>query len=193
MNNKNIFYIISGETGFKKTDEEILKSLGNVRKMDYTSKTSYFNPIVWINLIWCQSIVIWFASGHAIPVILLNYLFNKRLIIIAGGFDVANEPTMRYGAMRGKSRAIIGKWILSRAHSIIAVSKSNYQEIVENGRVNSPKVHLIYNAVSKKENHQHIEKKQQILTVGEINRSLDSASSIGLSSVNSAIDFTSIQ
>ncbi|MBT5760751.1 MAG: glycosyltransferase family 4 protein [Candidatus Marinimicrobia bacterium] len=167
--NKNIFYIISGETGFKKTDEEILKSLGNVRKMDYTSKTSYFNPIVWINLIWCQSIVIWFASVHAIPVILLNYLFNKRLIIIAGGFDVANEPIMRYGGMRGKSRAIIGKWILSRAHSIIAVSKSNKKEIVENARVDVNKIELIYNAIDLKKPNKRINKKQQVLTVGEIN------------------------
>ena len=134
MNNKkNILYIISGETGFKKTDENILKSIGTVRKFDYKSKWTYLNLKILLNVICCHTIVIWFASIHAVPVILLNYFFNRRLIIIAGGFDVANELKINYGAMRGKSRAILGKWILARANSVIAVSKSNYQEIIENG------------------------------------------------------------
>ena len=122
-----------------------------------------------MNLIWCNTIVVWFASFHALPVTLLNYFFNKRLIIIAGGFDVANVPNINYGAMRGKSRATLGKWLLSRAHSVIAVSKSNKQEILMNGTVPPEKIHLIYNAVPKKDYHQSIDKKQQVLTVGEIN------------------------
>ena len=95
---------------------------------------------------WCNTIVVWFASSHAFPVILLNYFFNKQLIIIAGGFDVANVPNINYGAMRGKSRAKLGKWLLSRAHLVIAVSKSNRQEIIENGSVTPKKISLIYNA-----------------------------------------------
>ena len=171
MNNKkNILYIISGETGFKKTDEQILQSLGNVCKIDYLTVWDYINPTILLKLIWCHTIVIWFASIHAVPVILLNYFFNRRLIIIAGGFDVANEPKMRYGALRCKSRAILGKWILARADSVIAVSSSNYQEIIGNGNLSPKKVHLIYNAVSGKPTSLDIKKMNQILTVGEINQ-----------------------
>ena len=82
---------------------------------------------------------------------------------------MANVPNINYGAMRGKSRAKLGKWLLSRAHSVIAVSKSNKQEILMNGTVPPEKIHLIYNAVPKKDYHQSIDKKQQVLTVGEIN------------------------
>ena len=167
---KHILYIISGETGFKKTDEQILQSLGNVYKIDYLTVWDYINPTILLKLIWCQTIVIWFASIHAIPVILLNYFLNKRLIVIAGGFDVANELKINYGAMRVKSRAILGKWILARANSVIAVSKSNYQEIIENGSVIHKKVHLIYNAVSDKPSLLDKKKLNQILTVGEINQ-----------------------
>jgi len=169
-NKKNILYIISGETGFKKTDENILKSIGTVRKFDYKSKWTYLNLKILLNVICCHTIVIWFASIHAVPVILLNYFFNRRLIIIAGGFDVANEPKMRYGALRCKSRAILGKWILARADSVIAVSSSNYQEIIGNGNLSPKKVHLIYNAVSGKPTSLDIKKMNQILTVGEINK-----------------------
>ena len=170
MNNqKKILYIISGETGYKKTDEIILRSLGNVRKLNYKSNWNYIDPKLLFNLIWCNTIVVWFASFHAFPVILLNYFFNKRLIIIAGGFDVANVPNINYGAMRWKSRAKLGKWLLSRAHSVIAVSKSNRQEIIENGNVAPKKISLIYNAIPETIITHIIEKKNQVLTIGEIN------------------------
>ena len=170
MNNqKKILYIISGETGYKKTDEIIFRSLGNVRKLNYKSGWNYIDPKLLLNLIWCNTIVIWFASFHAFPVILLNYFFNKRLIIIAGGFDVANVPNINYGAMRGKSRAKLGKWLLSRADSVIAVSKSNRQEIIENGNVAPKKISLIYNTIPETIITHTIEKKNQVLTVGEVN------------------------
>ena len=167
--NKNILYIISGETGYKNTDEIILRSLGNVRKLNYISNWNYIDPKLLFNLIWCNTIVVWFASSHAFPVILLNYFYNKRLIIIAGGFDVANVSNINYGAMRGKSRAKLGKWLLSRAHSVIAVSKSNRQEIIENGNVAPKKISLIYNAIPETIITHTIEKKNQVLTIGEIN------------------------
>ena len=168
-NQKKILYIISGETGYKKTDEIILRSLGNVRKLNYKSNWNYIDPKLLFNLIWCNTIVIWFASFHALPVILLNYFFNKQLIIIAGGFDVANVPNINYGAMRGKSRTTLGKWLLSRAHLVIAVSKSNKQEIIDNGNVVPKKISLIYNAIPETINMHIIEKKNQVLTIGEIN------------------------
>ena len=167
--NKNILYIISGENGYKKTDETIIRSLGYVRKLDYKSKWNYIDPKLLLNLIWCNTIIIWFASFHAFPIVLLNYFFNKRLIIIAGGFDVANVPNINYGAMRGKSRAKLGKWLLLRAHSVIAVSKSNRQEIIENGGVTPKKISLIYNAIPEIIITHTVKKKNQVLTVGEVN------------------------
>ena len=82
---------------------------------------------------------------------------------------MANIPNINYGAMRGKSRAKLGKWLLSRAHSVIAVSKSNRQEIIENGNVAPKKISLIYNAIPETIITHIIEKKNQVLTIGEIN------------------------
>mgnify|MGYP006414325011 FL=1 len=138
--------------------------------MDYQSNFNLFIFNTFLNVIWCQTIIIWFASIHAIPVIILNYIFNRRLIIIAGGFDVANEPKSAYGSMRGKSRTVLGKWILSRAHSVIAVSKSNKKERLFNANVNPDKVELIYNAILFNGKKVNSNKKKQILTVGEINK-----------------------
>ena len=106
---------------------------------------------------------------HTIPAVLLNYLFNKPLCIIAGGWDVANVPEIKYGGMQGGSRTVIGRWLLSRASKVIAVSKSNRQEIINNGKVHHSKVKLIYNAVSVTNQGCLMERKDQVLTVGEIN------------------------
>ena len=37
---KNILYIIPGETGFIETDEKILKSFANVKKVSHLQKSS---------------------------------------------------------------------------------------------------------------------------------------------------------
>ena len=167
--NNKILYIISGETGFKKTDEEILRSFAVVRKYNYLTFLDYLNPKMFFDFLWADSLLIWFASKHAITAVLLNYLFNKPIYIIAGGFDVANLPKIKYGAMQGGSRSKIGRWLLSRANSIIAVSKSNRREIIENGKVLPRKVKLIYNAIPKITPIAYNKKKNQVLTVGEIN------------------------
>lgn len=83
---------------------------------------------------------------------------------------MANEPVIKYGAMQGKSRARFGKWLLSRAHIVIAVSKSNKREIIKNACVAINKIKLIYNAIPDSKKSQNIVKKNIVLTVGEINK-----------------------
>jgi len=166
---RKILYLISGETGFKNTDGEILRSFAVVRKYNYLKLRDYFNLKFFFDFVWADSLLIWFASKHAITAVLLNYLFNKPIHIIAGGFDVANIPKIKYGAMQGGSRSIIGRWLLSRTHNVIAVSKSNRREIIENGKVLPKKVKLIYNAIPGITPFSYNKKKNQIITVGEIN------------------------
>tara|TARA_A100001011_G_scaffold400109_1_gene512397 strand:- start:4100 stop:5098 length:999 start_codon:yes stop_codon:yes gene_type:complete len=166
---KQILYIVNGETGFINTDEKILSSFSNVRKTVVETVLDCFRLELLLNFWFADSILIWFASTHTIPAVLLNYFFNKPLFIIAGGWDVANVPEIKYGGMRGGSRTVIGRWLLRKAYKVIAVSKSNREEIINNGRVHFSKVKLIYNTAYLK-NHHHIRKrKNHILTVGEIN------------------------
>ena len=164
----NILYVIEGYTGFKKLDENILNSFANVKTYNYKSILNYLDLSIFFDIIWADTIIIWFASKHAIPTLILNLILNKPIIIIAGGFDVASIPRINYGAMRKGSRRKIGNWILSKATNIISVSYSNYKEIEKNTNVQKSKIKLIYNAVHKAKKY-NSEKKKQVLTVGEIN------------------------
>ena len=166
---KRILYIVAGETGFINTDEKIIRSFADVRTTIIATIWDCFKLDLLKNLWFADSILIWFASMHTIPAVLLNYIFNKPLCIIAGGWDVANVPEIKYGGMQGGSRTVIGRWLLSRASKVIAVSKSNRQEIINNGKVHHSKVKLIYNAVSVTNQGCLMERKDQVLTVGEIN------------------------
>ena len=166
---KRILYIVAGETGFINTDEKIIRSFADVRTTIIATIWDCFKLDLLKNLWFADSILIWFASMHTIPAVLLNYLFNKPLCIIAGGWDVANVPEIKYGGMQGGSRTAIGRWLLSRASKVIAVSKSNRQEIINNGKVHHSKVKLIYNAVPVTNQGCLMERKDQVLTVGEIN------------------------
>ena len=164
----NILYVIEGYTGFKKLDEDILNSFANVRTYNYKSISNYLDLSIFLDIIWSDIIIIWFASKHAIPTLIFNLILNKPIIIIAGGFDVASLPSIDYGAMRKGSRKKIGNWILSKATNVISVSYSNFREIEKNTNVQKNKIKLIYNAIPRVKKY-NSEKKKQVLTVGEIN------------------------
>jgi len=164
----NVLYIIAGETGFKTNDEKIFRTFADVKKVNYMKRWDYFNPKIITQLIWSDVIIIWFASKHAIPVIIFNYFFEKPLYIIAGGWDVANVPEINYGAMRGGIRTKIGKWILSKATKVIAVSNSNRNEIIKNTSLPLSKIELIYNSVDLTVSQDN-SKKNQVITIGELN------------------------
>ena len=57
------------------------------------------------------------------------------------------SPSIRCGNMCGGHKTHIGRWILSKSDLVIAVSKSNDKEVINNGLVDPCKVKLIYNAV----------------------------------------------
>lgn len=164
-----ILYIISGETKFKKRDEIILSEIGDLKKINMSRWKDYLDPKNLELLIWCDYIFIWFASFHAIPFILLNQIFKKKVYIVAGGYDVANLQEIKYGSMMFGFRRKIGQWILKHANNVIAVSKSNRDEIIKNCKVHPQRIKLIYNAIRLKNKQSIYHKSNQVLTVGELN------------------------
>ncbi len=165
----NILYILSGETRFKQKDELLLAEIGKLKKLNLLNITDYVNPKNLSLIKWCDSVVIWFASFHALPFTILNQIFNKKIYIIAGGYDVANLPEINYGSMVFGFRRKLGQWLLNNANRVIAVSKSNRNEIIQNCNVKPQKIKLIYNAIELKNSEKSFPKKNQVLTVGEIN------------------------
>ncbi|MBN2186936.1 MAG: glycosyltransferase family 4 protein [Dehalococcoidia bacterium] len=98
-------------------------------------------------ILWADVNFSWFAGPNAFLAVLLSKIFRKKSIVVAGGYDVANEPAINYGVMRfSQSRsARIAKFALKHADKVLAVSGFNKNEALN--YVNSDRIQLVYNAV----------------------------------------------
>ena len=155
----NILYVISGETKFKKNDEIILSDIGELKKnkhvnMEELLKSKKFKTFNLVRLYFYLVCIFSCNSLHAIKSDL-----QKKVYIIAGGYDVASVPEIKYGSMISGFRRKMGQYILKHAHKVIAVSKSNRGEIIKNCKIHPKRIKLIYNAI-KLENTQCVYRKK---------------------------------
>jgi len=87
-------------------------------------------------VIWADITFSWFAGVHAARAVLFSRILRKRAIVVTGGYDVANEPSINYGTMRSpKSRsARIVKFVLNHADLILPFSNFGMMEVLKHSR-----------------------------------------------------------
>jgi len=73
-------------------------------------------------------VVVWFAGWHAILPATVAWLLRKPVVVITGGYDVANVPEANYGMQRGGIARIASRWVLRRATRLMANSHSGARE-----------------------------------------------------------------
>jgi glycosyltransferase involved in cell wall biosynthesis len=94
-------------------------------------------------VVWADAIVCWFGSMHALVPFLTGRLLGRRCLVIAGGYDVACEPAINYGNMRGGLKKAIGMLVFRLAHRVLAFSEHAGREVVTHAKVPSAKVEVI--------------------------------------------------
>jgi len=89
--------------------------------------------------------MVWFGKLHAFFAVLFSKILRKRIIIIAGGDDVARQTSLGrpYGIFGHPVKKWFGRFIFSHADRVIAISEYNYQEVLANTPVLPEKVILI--------------------------------------------------
>jgi len=124
-----------------------------------------FFSILWgvarSDIIYC-----WFAEFPAFIAVSFSRLFHKRCIVVVGGYEVANVPEIGYGGMLNPKNVKKVRYILKNADLTLAVSRSNLNEIKENFR--TKRTELIYNGVRTESFYQQEEKKNIVITVGNV-------------------------
>ena len=65
-------------------------------------------------------VVIWFAGWHALLPTIGARLARRPVVVITGGYDVANIPEAGYGMQQGGVRKLVSSWILRRATRLMA-------------------------------------------------------------------------
>jgi glycosyltransferase involved in cell wall biosynthesis len=162
-----IYFLHAGMISFVKKDFDILKAVHQVRaELNYgraiRNLFKNFHGVRWSDLVFC-----WFASLNFLPSIAMAKLFGKKIVVVAGGYDVANLPEIDYGNMRRILHRASVRFICRLADKVISVSESNKREAIENAKVDQEKITLIYHGFVPVEESAAM-KERMVITAGEV-------------------------
>lgn len=166
----NILLFSVHNSTFVKKDFEILKEKHDVSYYPY-SNPQFHLVSLYKNIKNCELIYCWFASLNFFLPVLIAKLLEKKIIIVAGGYDVAKVESIKYGSQSSTFRGFIVNKMFSLSDKIIAVSKSNQQEAITNCRVSREKIELIYHGFKDLDYYCPLDnKKDELITIGLINK-----------------------
>ncbi len=132
----DILYIKSANSSFIKLDEEILTK-------HFSVKTFLLNQKGFVNFLWsltkmkiffliniwsCKIIFIRFCDYYAAIIAIFSKLFNKKLIIVVGGYDAVHIPEYQYGAYHNAFRG----WCVKFAYKNATLILPNNPTLIEN-------------------------------------------------------------
>ena len=86
----------------------------------------------------------WFGSIRFLPLVLLARALGKPVIVVVGGYDVANLPELHYGNMRPGLTRVLTRALLRRADAIACVSQSAMAQTREAISLPPERLRLIY-------------------------------------------------
>ncbi len=166
----NILFITVHPSTFTIVDHEILKSQHNVTYYDYsTDRSKLFGLIKLIKE--HDLIFFWFVSLRFLYPLIWSKWFHKKVVFVAGGYDVANLEELNYGSMSSKWKSLVIRNMLRMSNKIISVSNSNYKEIINNCNIRPEKIEMIYHGLKPPEPISYEKKQDKIVTIGFIDKS----------------------
>ncbi len=132
----DILYIKSANSSFIKLDEEILTKHFCVKSFLLNQKGlgNFFWSLIKMKIfllvnIWsCQIIFIRFCDYYAAIIAIFCKIFNKKLVIVVGGYDAVHIPEYQYGAYHNKLRGWCVKFAFKNADLILP----NNPTLIEN-------------------------------------------------------------
>ncbi len=120
----------------------------------------------------CDLVVCWFASWHSFLPSLLGRALGKPVVVISGGYDVADVPGIGYGHQRGGLRKWVSRKVLNSATVVAAFSKYSADEVVRNADIHHSNVIVVYLGVPDSQIWARPSHKvRDVLTVGNVSRS----------------------
>ena len=129
---KKLLFLSSYASHFVIDDLEILQKHFQVEKLILAGKSrSGFQKLcntieIFFAVFRNELVFCWFADFSAFLAVLFSKIFNKKSIVMIGGYETSNLPN--YGGLQSRSAKYI-KYSLKKANRIITVSKFIAKEI----------------------------------------------------------------
>jgi glycosyltransferase involved in cell wall biosynthesis len=128
---KKILFVYNTKTTFTKQDLDILAQNFEVKEAFISSPWVALKFLMTHKMSEYDVAYFWFSSLNFYPIFLMAYLQSVKIVIVAGGFDVANVPEIGYG---GRTKPLyqrfLRKFFLKKAAHIINVSQSNQKDFL---------------------------------------------------------------
>ncbi len=70
----------------------------------------------------CDLVYVWFGSVHAAIAVFIAKLLNRPSIVMAGGYDVANDPSIDYGLLNSRILRFAPIFAFNKCDKVMAVS-----------------------------------------------------------------------
>ena len=176
MSNDKICFAGSG-TPFIEQDKKLLGSLGyDVDQHSYKGNLlsyflSYRHEIK--RAVKDADIVFgWFASWETMPAVYYAKRYDKKSIVVAGGYDTAYVPEIGYGAFTNIKERIPAWYIFKNADIILVVDLSLKKAIMENVGISGENIEYLPTGHDPSFFKPKGEKKDIILTVGNLTESV---------------------
>jgi hypothetical protein len=154
------------ERSFLRQDLDLLAERYEVREVHCLALADLIQALPALrgaDLVFC-----WFGSIRFLPLVGLARILGKRVLIISGGYDVANEPDISYGNMRGGPIAWLGRLLFRLATVVVPVSQAAQEETTRNARVPLSRQRLIYHGFPPMGRAGSLAPRTMVLTVGRI-------------------------
>ncbi len=165
-----ILFITVHSSTFTRVDFEILKSQHSVTYYDYSS--NYLQDLRLIKLIKENDLIFfWFISLRFIAPLIWSKLLHRKVVFVAGGYDVASLKELNYGSMSSVWKSLIIRNMIRLSDKVVSVSYSNHKEIVANCKTSSDKIEMIYHGLKPPETISYDNKKDRVITIGFIDKS----------------------
>lgn len=167
-----ILFVHESNSSFIEQDLKILQKHFNTKNIKVGTKKTNYREKLLISIKILKKILqvdltfSWFAGNHAYLTVILSKIFRKKSVVIIGGFEVAREPEINYGALFDPTKFRRIKYVLENADKVIAVSKFNKEEILKISRPKS--LEILYNSVDTNKFKSEGTKENLVITVGTI-------------------------
>jgi glycosyltransferase involved in cell wall biosynthesis len=91
----------------------------------------------------CNAVFCWFGAAQALASVLVT-AGRVPVVIVAGGWDVANLPEIRYGAHASFWRHHVSRFLFARARRVLAVSEFTRKEALRYAGVDPERLFTVY-------------------------------------------------
>jgi glycosyltransferase involved in cell wall biosynthesis len=135
-----------------RTPGEMLASLAAVRRGD---------------LLLC-----WFGSTRFLPLVMAARAFGRPVAVVAGGYDVAAEPTIPYGNMIHPGSRFLGRRLFALTSRVAAMSEFAGREAIEHAGVRPERLAVVPLGIDTQQGESSppaAQKSPMVFTVGAVN------------------------